>query len=546
MATASALDRGREAFDRRAWRAAFDQLNAADREQPLALDDLERLAKAAYLLGAADETRLLARAHQEALRLENPPRAARLAFWLGFGLLDRGEFAQGSGWLARAGRLIDGMPECVEHGYLRLPVALQALDLGEYAAAKAEFEEIARIADRFGDPDLITLSRLGHGDTLIRMDDVQRGIAFLDDVMVAVTADEVSPMVVGIVYCSVIETCQRLFDLRRAQEWTNALSRWCESQPDLVAYRGQCLLYRAELMQLHGAWGDASAEARRAHEQLAGPPVDPAVGGAAYREAELHRLRGEFAQAEEAYQQASLHGYRAESGVAQLRFAQGNVVAASAAIRRALDETPDPLTRPRLLDACVEIMLAARDHVTALSASVELSEIAGRFRAPLLAAMAERAEGAIQLASGEAAAALGALRRALRGWHDVDAPHEVARTRVLIGLASRLLGDDDNAKVEFDAARRAFGYLGARPDLARLEALAGTARGATGGLTGRELEVLRLLAAGKTNRAIATDLVISEKTVARHVSNIFAKLNLSSRSAATAYAYEHHLIRPPT
>lgn len=543
MTTADRVDRGRESFRRQSWRAAYSELSAADQDDPLELEDLERLATAAYLLGGTDDMDLLARAHQEALRRGNPARAAYLAFWLGFGHLDRGDLAQGSGWLTRASRVLEGQPESVEHGYLLLPAALQSLEQGDFPMAHATFERVAEIAARFHDPDLGTLGRVGRGQALTRMAEIPRGMALLDDAMVAVTAGEVSPMVVGIVYCSVIETCQRLFDLRRAQEWTNALNRWVESQPDLVPYRGQCLLYRAELMQLHGAWQDATAEARRAHEQLGRPPVDPAVGAAMYQEGELFRLRGEFARANDSYREGSVHGHRPEPGLALMRLTQGNVPAAVAAIRRALDEALDPLTRPRLLDACVQIMLAAGDEAAAAAAARDLLEIAERFRAPLLAAMAARASGAVRLASGDTRVALAALRAALRGWQDVDAPYDAARTRILIGLACRELGDHDAAEMEFEAARQVFERLGARPDLERLDELAGRkVKGKVGGLTARELEVLRLVAAGKTNRAIAADLVISEKTVARHVSNIFTKLGVSSRAASTAFAYEHKLV----
>jgi DNA-binding CsgD family transcriptional regulator len=549
MTTADALDRGRESFNRQAWADAYTQLSAADRDGSIAIEDLERLAMAAHLLGRDDDSvEFLTRAHQESARVGDVARAARSAFWLAMEYIGKGEMARAGGWIARAARVLEGgQTDCVEQGYLLLPLAERSLAEGDFAGAEATFNQAAKIADRFHDPDLVTLSRLGRGQALIRQAETQRGVALLDEAMVAVTAGEVSPAVVGIVYCSVIETCQEIFDLRRAQEWTAALSHWVESQPDLVSYRGACLLYRAELMQFHGAWQEATDEARKAHERLSHPEGDPAVGGALYQQAELHRLRGEFAKAEDAYRKASQFGRRPEPGLALLRLAQGRLNVATAAIRRAAEEAQHRLMRPRLLDPYVEIMLATGDVEAARIAADELSQIAHDSGAPLLLAMAARAEGAVLLAEGDARGALAPLRRAWATWHTLDAPYEAARVRVLIGVACRELGDNDTAAMEFDGAREVFRQLGAAPDLARTDAHAdrGVAR-PMGGLTAREMEVLQLVAAGKTNRAIAAELVISEKTVARHMSNIFTKLGLSSRSAATAYAYEHDLLSSPT
>ena len=524
------------------WGDAFAGLSAAHREGQLEGEDLERLAVAAYMVGRDDACEeAWTAAHHAWLRGGEAERAARCAFWQGLGLFFRGELAPAMGWVARGGRLLEGRRrDCVEHAWLRMLTALPRLFEGD-ADLSPSFVEAGAIAERFGDADASMFARLGRGYSLILQGRVAEGMALLDEVMVSVTADEVAPMLSGIAYCQVIDLCRAAFDLRRAREWTEALTRWCDSQPDLVPFRGNCLVHRCEIFQLHGAWTDALESARRACEWLAGPPTWDALGSAFYQLAEIQRLRGELEAAEESYRRASLAGRDPEPGMSLLRLAQGRIDLALPAIRRALDEAQDPIARSRLLPACVEVLLEAEDVGSARAAADELAVIAAQLGAAYPNALAAEASGAVLLMEGDPRTALTTLRRAHRWWRDLDAPHQAARVRLLIALACRQLGDAASAELEFAAARTALEELGAWPDLERLARLAGSPR--PGGLSRRESEVLRLVAAGKTNRAIATELFISEKTVARHVSNIFSKLGLSSRSEATAYAYQHGLAR---
>jgi DNA-binding CsgD family transcriptional regulator/tetratricopeptide (TPR) repeat protein len=531
-------ERGRSAYRQREWANAYGLLAAADREAPLAPDDLGLLVTAAYLVGRDDVgDDLSARAYRELVR-DEPARAARHAFWLGLHLLLRGEPVRSGGWLARARRVLDEAGrDCVEQGYLLVPVAMQRLGEGDAEASRAAAERAASIGDRFGDPDLQALGRLCTGEALISAGATAQALTLLDEVMVAVTADEVSPIIAGIVYCAVIQACQEVLDLRRAQEWTAALTHWCESQPDLVPFRGQCMVHRAEIMLVHGAWPDALDEVRRACDRLSG---HPAAGAAFYQLAELHRLRGSTAAAEDAYRQASRWIPEPQPGLALLRMTQGQVDAAVAMLRPVLAEAVGFAARTRLLAAHVEVMIAAGDVAAARMSAGELRSIADAVGAPLPRALALHAAGAVLVAEQDPAAAWEALRGAWRAWQDLGAPYEAARVRVLMGLACLQRQDPDSADMEFDAARLVFEQLGAAPDAVRVRALSRPPT--TGVLTAREAQVLRLVATGMTNRAVAAELVLSEKTVARHVSNIFTKLGVSSRAAATAYAYEHGLV----
>ena len=539
---AELLERGLAAFRNKQWGAAFTQLSAADAEAPIVAEDLALLAQTALLTGREVEgADLLARAHAAFAEKGEARAAARCAFWLGFTSMLNGEVAKAGGWLARAARSLEAHPDCVEQGYLLLPAGYRAFQSGELLQAQGTFLRAAAIGKQYGENDLITLGLQGQGRSLIRQGEIAQGLALLDEAMIAVTSGEVSALNAGGVYCSVLDACGEIFDLQRAHEWTSALERWCESQPDLVPFRGHCQIRRAELLQLHGQWREALAEAERASDRLSQPVRKPALGAALYQVAEVHRLRGEFAEAEKSYIEASAWQSSPGPGLALLRLAQGQVESASASIRRQAEETREPGRRAMILDAYVEISLAEGATGIARSASDELTTIAQARNIPFLLALAGRASGATLLAEGDAQRALVELRRAWNLWCELQAPYEATRVRVLLGLAYRALGDEENAMLELNAAQRTFRELGAQVELAKAQTLIQGPSQPSGLLTSRELEVLRLVARGMTNHKIALQLHISDKTVARHVSNIFLKLDLNSRTAAAAYAYQHGL-----
>jgi len=540
----AALDRGRETYASQAWGEACEQLEAADRSSALSAGDLERLATCLYMLGREGEyLETLERAYRAHLDEGDELAAVQAAFWIGVSLARGNQMGQAGGWLGRARRLLDKRAEdSVERGYLLLPSVFERDAKGDLDGAAEVADEAAAIGERFGDGNLFALATHERGHLLIRGGRISEGIELLDESMVAVSAGELSPIVSGIVYCGVILACRDAHEVRRAKEWTAALSAWCERQPDLVAFTGRCLVHRAELMQLDGAWTDALEEAQRARERCLDGENPGAAGEACYRWGEVHRVMGEHAAAERAYREARDHGREPQPGLALLRLAEGNTDAAEAAIRRVAIETSDVAARTQLLPAYVEIMLASDDLEEARRACRELESIAAGREAEALTAQAAQARGAVELAGEDPAAALLPLRRALDAWRGLHAPYEVAHARELIGRACRALGDEDTATLELDAARAAYHALGASTDLARLDELSGGADVKAHGLTLRELEVLRHLAAGETNKAIAAELIVSERTIDRHVSNIFVKLGVSSRTAATAYAYEHDLL----
>jgi DNA-binding CsgD family transcriptional regulator len=531
------LERGRAAYHERRWDGCVEALGAADADEPLAGEDLKLLSLSLSMTGDDRVSgEVLERAHRLALDTEHWAEAAETAFWRGFMLFGLGEVARAGGWLARSREIVaEHALDGVETTFPDVVEARGLLEAGRGDDALALASAAARVGKLRGEPNLEVLGRLTVGQVLLGQDRRDEALACLDEVMLTVSTRDLHPSVAGLAYCAVIGTCMHLLDVTRAREWTAVLSDWCDTQSGLVPFRGECLVHRSQLKAMDGDWTAALAEARNACERLTGPRE----GTAWYQLGEMHRLRGEYDDAETAFRRGNSHGREPEPGLALMRLAQGRIDAAVTTFRRLYAE-PGRIDRVEVLAGYVEAMLAAGDLEAAQAAADELE--AAPDGVPLVhRGRAAEARGAVLLARGDAAGALACLRPAWDLWHGLGMPYDAARVRVRIGDACRLLGDAAAASLEHDAAREAFLRLGAKPDLERLDARDDTGTG-SGVLTAREIEVLRWVAAGHTNRAIAAELVLSEKTVARHLSNIYTKLGIGSRAAATAYAYDHHLV----
>ena len=535
---------GREAYQRRDWSAARDKLaaaRAAARSRGGDLDgaDLALLHDAAWWNGLVEES-IATGADAHRVLVTNDK--VRLAAWVAIGVavnhLLRDEDEPGFAWLDRAALLLTDLPECPEQGFLRYVTEVEAgLDGRDLEAVTRAAREIREMGQRLGEPTLVACGDLGEGRALLRLGRTPEGLRLLDRAMLAVTTEQLHPEWAGDLYCHMMNACHELGDLRRARRWTEATETWLTAMPSAVLFTGICRVHRAQLHRMAGDWQRAEQDAAQVCRDLTGIHHGTLAEGH-YLIGEIHRLRGDHEAAEKSYRTAHRLGREPQPGLALLRAAQGRTTIAAAEIRAALAGEPNnPLRRATLCAAQVEIALAADDLPTARKASDELTETATTSQSPLLGAAARQATGAVRLAEGQATEALPELRDALRAWQELDAPYETARVRVLLAEAHRELGDMETARWETEEATAALGALGANPDLRSLTAT----MTAPNGLTPREADILRCLASGASNRNIASQLVISEKTVARHLANIYTKLGVTSRTAAAAFAFHHDL-----
>jgi len=546
MVVEPGLARARAAFAEGNWVVAHEAYRAARERGPMGPADLAAMAEAAWWRGLVEECLTV---NEEAYRLHLAERpagvrpAAMVALEIGFFWFLRGAAAVASGWFSRAQRLLTGEAECVEQGYL-LSLGIEVASAeGDLERAVAVARQVVEVGERFGDDSLVALGLVGEGIATVRQGRVAQGMAVLDEAMLGVVAGRVQPAFAGNIYCQLMSTCYELADLRRAREWTEATAQWCEGFPAAVMFLGVCRVHRAQLLTVGGEWARAEAEARRVCEDLATLNV-VAVSLAQYELGELARLRGDLEGAEAAYGRARDLGRPPQPGLALLELARGRPREALSLLRAAAAAATGGLERARLAAAEVEIALAAGDRPGAEQASEALDRAASRYATSGLVAAADQARGAVLVAGGHHEEGLSALAEAGRRWRDLGVPYRLAQVRVLAAAAHRARGQDPLARLELEAAADTFEELGARPDAERARAVA-SGSGRPGGLTAREVEVLALVATGATNRELARTLVLSEKTVARHLANIFVKLGVSSRTAAAAYAFEHGLISGP-
>lgn len=522
------------------WRERYDELAVRDLST-LSPEDLELLAEAAFWLGRPrDAVAARQRAYSIYRDRNEHERAARVSWQLFHGHFELDETAAASGWLNRTQRHIAEVPDSIERGYAAIATAMWARHSGNLDEAVTQAAFAHELGQTRGDRNLAAWGLSVKGGMLTARGHIAAGLALLDDAMVETISGELDSFVTGWIYCYLLKTCQALGDVSRAGEWTEAAVRWCEQQGVNSWYPGVCRLHRCEVASLRGEWTSAEQHALRAADELA-PFGDYLVAEGHYIAGEIRRRRGDYAGAEEAFRRSHELGHEPQPGLALIRLVQGDAQGAASQLRLALkSRAHSPMSRARLLVAHVEAELEQGDTAAAERSVAELGKLAQATESRLLWALLAMSHGALLLAKDDLDGALPLLREACSACQQLNLPYEAAQVRMILGKAARRAGDEETARLEFEAARAAFERLGAGPDAERAARASGVAPNPKG-LSDREVEVLRLVASGRSNRDIASTLVISEHTVRRHLSNIFHKIGVTSRSAATAFAFEHDL-----
>jgi DNA-binding NarL/FixJ family response regulator len=546
--TDDALEVARDDVARWAWADALAAARAADVGSERAeADRLDIVAEASWWLGRLDdciEAREHAYGRYEALG--ESKRAGQCAVWLWEHHQMKARPAMAGGWLRRARRALQAETESAEYAGLVLREAEVAHGAGDLDGAEGLGRDALALARRLGSANLEAEALQAIGRVLIDGGRQADGLGHLDEAMLSAVEGGLGPYTTGKVYCSLISACEELGDMRRAAEWTDATWRWSESHP-LAMWPGICRVHHAALLQLRGDWDAAEREARQACAELDGFHV-PNVAAGYIEIGEIRRRLGDLEGAEEAFARAEELCGQQSAGLALVRLAQRRVDAASAIITRMLAEhTWNRLARGKLLPAQIQIAVAAGDLTVAAEAADELEAIASEYASQALLAASLSSRARLQLAQGDPSGACATLREALQQWQQLEVPYEVATVRLLLGQACRNCGDEDGASRSLASAAAIFDRLGAALDsrhIRNLTSSSGSSPVLPGGITAREAEVLSLVAAGRTNKEVACALHLSERTVGRHLSNIFTKIGVTSRTAAAAFAYEHDLAQP--
>jgi DNA-binding CsgD family transcriptional regulator len=533
------LEQARSAHARRDWPTAYELFGEVRRSADLSADDLFALADAAWWLGLIRETlEVSEECHERFLSEGRVEDAAMVALGTGFNWFLRGQPEIGSGWVSRGQRLLEKVPPCVAHGFLLSMEADERLAGGDADGALEAADRLMQLGKQIGEPVLASFALAVQGEAAIHRGDTRRGFALLDEAMLPVLAGRVPPDMAGNLYCRMMTLCHHLADASRARHWTDVTESWCETFPSAVMFAGVCRVHRSQLLRLQGSWDEAERSSSLATVELAELNVE-AVGEAHYELGEIHRLRGDLVAAETCFAAARSLGRDPQPGAALLLLAQGRGEDAAAVLRVLLTEVADPFLRVRLLHAQAQVGVALEDAALVRASTGELDLLAATYRTAGFQAWAEHARGAAHLLAGEHAVALRSLRGARATYESMGASYDVATTRLLIARALAGTGEAAAAAAEERLADEALASLGAARPPGSTAPVAG--RLLPGGLTAREAEILAAVCEGLSNRDVAARLVISEKTVARHLANIYAKIEVTSRTAAMAWAHRNGL-----
>ena len=528
------LRAARTAHVRRDWRVAYDAFVRAGEDTPLCTDDLDAMAVAAWRLGRGKESLRVAERVFAQLARTDPPSAAMKAVDLALAWLTRGDVNIGQGWMNRARRLLDGAPEGTTHGYLAYLDALTAVMTGDAQALRQRVHELREMCGRLDSPAVTALCNVAEALAAIGDARMAEAYGLIDEAMLPVLADQVPIDWAGDIYCVVLNQCHRLADLPRMRAWTQSMERWCTDFAPSANYGGVCDVHRLQLMAGTDDYGRLEARLVGASRSL--EEVNSWAAGAGYYElGEVRRLRGDTDGAFAAFARARALGIEPQPGQALLRCRIGDSDTAWTELRVAL-AGEDRLGRMRLLRGAVEVALARGGLDEAERHCAELESGAEAFGTPGFRAWAAHARGAILARREQHTAALERLEAALREYRTQQSRYETAQVYEWMAIAHRGLGEDDLAAADLATAESIYTQLGVEP-----AQVCGS--GSPGGLTRREIEILTRIASGATNKQVAEQIFISERTVGRHLANIFSKLGVSTRTAAVTWAYTNNVVR---